>query len=116
MKSEGNLVYSSSSPGQVKCKRCNELSCVCQQTVSEVVPGSTTLRIRIEKKGRGGKTVTVIYDLPHNPDYFKKLLKKMKNYCGSGGSLKGQQMEIQGDQRSKVKKFLEDQAFKVKGG
>ena len=69
--------------------------------------------MRIEKKGRGGKSVTVVLDLPNNPEYFKKLCKKIKSYCGSGGSYKDRTIEVQGDQRDKVQTFLEKLGFKV---
>ena len=44
---------------------------------------------------RGGKTVTVVFDLPRNPDYFIHLVKKLKAHCGTGGALKeGQMAEV----------------------
>ena len=80
----------------------------------EVVPSDTLLRVRLEKKGRGGKTVTVIYELPQNEVYFKKLSKKIKNKCGTGGSFKGDSIEIQGDNKIKVVEILESEGFQVK--
>lgn len=81
----------------------------------DVIPEQTTLSIRPEKKGRGGKTVTVIYDFPHGTeDYFKKLTKKLKRECGSGGTFKGDSIEVQGDHRESIKIFLEKLGFKIK--
>ncbi len=81
----------------------------------EVNPIEHTLSIRPEKKGRGGKTVSVIYDFPaHSEDYFKKLTKKLKRECGTGGTFKGDSIEVQGDHREKIKLFLESLGFKVK--
>lgn len=83
--------------------------------LEEIVPAQTILKLRIEKKGRGGKTVTVIEELPYNPKYFKDLLKELKRYCGSGGTLKASQIEMQGMQIDKVRTFLIKKGFVVKG-
>lgn len=81
----------------------------------EVIPSEYTLAIRPEKKGRGGKTVSVVYELPQNADdYFKKLVKKIKRECGSGGTFKGDSLEFQGDHILKIKSYLETLGFKVK--
>ena len=81
----------------------------------ELIPKEHTLSIRPEKKGRGGKTVSVIYDFPENAeDYFKKLTKKLKRECGTGGTYKVDSIEVQGDHREKIKTFLESLGFKVK--
>lgn len=80
----------------------------------EIEPKDMTLSIRPEKKGRGGKTVSVIYDFPPNHDYFKKLVKKLKRVCGSGGTFKGDSIEVQGDHRDAIKAHLEELGFKVK--
>lgn len=76
-------------------------------------PKTTTVRMRLEKKGRGGKVVTLIYELPDNQSYFKKLSKELKNKCGSGGSYKDGAIEIQGERLSQVKALLEEKGFKV---
>lgn len=86
-----------------------------QKKVLDVQPADHTLSIRPEKKGRGGKTVTVIYDFPvGGEDYFKKLTKKLKRECGTGGTFKGDSIEVQGDHREKLKDFLSTLGFKVK--
>ena len=81
----------------------------------EIIPSEYELCIRPEKKGRGGKVVTVIYNFPlGGDDFFKKLTKKLKRDCGTGGTFKGDSIEIQGDNREKVKKYLTELGFKVK--
>lgn len=81
----------------------------------EVVPSECILSIRPEKKGRGGKTVSVIYDFPEgSDDYFKKMAKKLKRVCGSGGTFKGDSIEVQGDHIDKIKSYLVELGFKVK--
>ncbi len=73
-----------------------------------------TLKVRRETNGRGGKTVTVILELPPNEAYSKELCSKLKTSCGSGGAYKEGRIEIQGDHREKIKTFLEKLGFKVK--
>jgi translation initiation factor 1 len=79
-----------------------------------MTPSLHTLKIRLEKNGRGGKSVTVVFELPHNEAYFKELEKKLKAQCGTGGSYKSNVIEIQGDHREKIKSYLEKLGFKVK--
>lgn len=119
-KSETRLVYSSDGSHLKLCKKCGEDPCECvdsPQSVVIVVPSSTTLKIKLEKNQRGGKLVTVIHDLPHNPAYFEDLAKKLKNHCGTGGTFKKEgkpQIELQGDQREKAEAFLAKMLFKTK--
>jgi translation initiation factor 1 len=80
----------------------------------EIVPSKTTLRMRVDAKGRGGKTVTVVFDLPSHPTYFSELLRQLKTHCGAGGALKEGSLEIQGDQRDKVQAYLERLGFTVR--
>lgn len=118
--SETRLVYSSDGSHLLNCKKCAENPCVCDESPInhvEIEPTKTTLKIRVEKNQRGGKTVTVIFDLPNNPPYFEDLTKKLKATCGSGGTFKNYpkaQIEIQGDHRLKAQSTLEKIGFKVK--
>lgn len=107
------LVYSTDGSHKLVCKICGNHPCKCPKK-AEVHPKETCLRIRLEKGGRGGKSVTVVFDLPGNPEYFHEMTRKLKSLCGSGGTFKNMQMEIQGDHRQKVKDFLEQSGFKVK--
>ena len=103
---EVNIVWSDDPNFQKKKK---------EKLVLEVIPSEYILSLRAEKKGRGGKVVSVIYDFPKgSEDYFKKLTKKLKRECGSGGTFKGESIEVQGDHRDKIKLFLESLGFKVK--
>jgi translation initiation factor 1 len=65
-------------------------------------------------KGRGGKTVTTISGFDFNDNALKQLLKKLKQHCGTGGSVKNDVIIIQGDHRDKVKGLLEGQGYLVK--
>ena len=107
------IVFSTDRSHRQVCPTCDRHPCVCQ-SAADVVPAETLLRMRLDKKGRGGKAVTVVFDLPPNPDYFIHLIKKLKAHCGTGGGLKDNRMEIQGDQRDKVRAYLEQMGFNVR--
>ena len=112
---ENEIVYSSDGSGKNLVSKKGKKGKKNQKDFIEVKPEETCLKLRIEKKGRGGKAVTVVYELPDNQPYFKKLLKELKNFCGTGGSQKESTLEIQGDQREKVRDFLTKKGFKTKG-
>src|SRR3989338_3424671 len=99
------LVYASDGSHKNLCKKCGLNPCRCR-LAQNVNPAEVTAKIRLEKKGRGGKAVSVIFNLPHNPDYFTDLSKKLKSQCGSGGTFKDDQIEIQGDHREKLRQLL----------
>lgn len=110
MSEKGRILYSSDGSGVNLVKKNKK-----EKSYAEVIPSDVTLKLRIEKKGRGGKSVTVVYELPDNPPHFKKLGKELKSHCGTGGSFKNDQIEVQGDQRDKIRSFLEAKGYKVKG-
>jgi translation initiation factor 1 len=72
------------------------------------------VRIRRETKGRGGKAVTVIAGIPEHPDTVKTLCKQLKKQCGVGGAVKGDTIEIQGEQRAVCQEHLEKMGYRVK--
>jgi len=108
-----NVVYSTDSAAAKRCPRCGSYPCRCPKPKS-VPPEQQTAAIRREKKGRGGKTVTVIYDLQLTPDDRKALGKLLKNKCGTGGAVKEDTIEIQGDQRDKIAEELQKLGYKTK--
>jgi translation initiation factor 1 len=69
----------------------------------------------MEKKGRGGKTVTVVFDLPRNEAFLKELCADLKRLCGTGGAVVDDRVELQGDLRDRVRTYLLDKNFQVKG-
>ena len=75
---------------------------------------SQPIKIKIykEKKGKKGKTVTVISGFgSDNTSQIGNLLKKLKVYCGTGGSLNDQGIQLQGDMQDKVKFFLRKEGY-----
>jgi translation initiation factor 1 len=70
------------------------------------------LRIRLETKHRGGKTVSLIEGFSGISDDLEDLCKKLKNFCGTGGSVKEGEIIIQGDQREKMLQWLLKNGYK----
>ena len=77
-------------------------------------PAQQTAYIRRETKGRGGKTVTVVFNLQLSPADLKALGKSLKAACGSGGTTKDDSIEIQGDHRDAVAAKLQALGYKTK--
>lgn len=114
--SSSRLVYSSS--GGRTCPVCGwpAGNCQCSATrASEAVPAKVVAKLRMEKKGRGGKTVSVVYDLPNNAAFLKDLCQELKRACGTGGAVAGNTIELQGDQRDRLRELLLKKGFTVKG-
>jgi translation initiation factor 1 len=72
-------------------------------------------KLRMEKKGRGGKTVTVVAGLPRNAAFLKELCQELKRACGTGGAVAEDTIELQGDLRDRVREYLLKKQFVVKG-
>lgn len=63
--------------------------------------------VRMERKGRGGKEVTVVDQLELPPPQLQEWLKDLKNSLGCGGIVEGATLVLQGDQRKRLPKLLE---------
>jgi translation initiation factor 1 len=79
------------------------------------VPSRIVAKVRMEKKGRGGKTVTVVYGLPQNAEFLKELSQELKRACGTGGTVVEGGVELQGDLRPRVRDVLAQRGYIVKG-
>jgi len=112
-KRKRNVVYSTDSAFEKRCQRCGSYPCRCPKPKSQP-PEEQTACIRREKKGRGGKQVTVIMELQLTPEDLKALGKELKKKCGSGGAVKDGNIEIQGDHREKVAAELQKMGYKTK--
>ncbi|HWQ84015.1 MAG TPA: translation initiation factor, partial [Anaerolineales bacterium] len=77
-------------------------------------PQQQVAAISRDRKGRGGKTVTLIRDLQLNPDDLKALLKQLKQTCATGGTIKDGVIEIQGDHRTQIAEKLRTMGYKTK--
>lgn len=76
--------------------------------------GDGIVRLRRETKGRGGKAVSIVTGVPLAGAELKALAKALKQRCGVGGAVKGDEIEIQGDQREVLKSELEKRGYTVK--
>ena len=76
--------------------------------------GQQTVYLHRESKGRGGKTVTLVKNLILSDADLKSLAKRLKQVCGSGGTVKENLIEIQGEHREKIAAALEKMGYKVK--
>lgn len=113
---EKRLVYASDT-GRV-CPGCGwpAVSCRCSgRDRNEEVPSRVVAKLRIEKQGRGGKTVTVVDGLPRNDAFLADLARELKRACGAGGKAGDGAVEIQGDVRVRIRPLLAARGFAVKG-
>jgi translation initiation factor 1 len=81
---------------------------------NEPVPASPVAKLRLENRG-SGKSVTVIHGLPDNTELLAGLAREWKKACGTGGSSGPGFVELQGDQRERLREILEKKGWKVKG-
>lgn len=85
-----------------------------ERAVPDLPPQQQDLRIQATRSGRKGKTVTVVTGFKHNATTLSKLLKKLKSQCGSGGTVKDNTLEIQGDHKQKLLESLTKLGYKAK--
>ena len=101
------------------CSKCGwpERDCTCSRRFArdEPLPARMMAKLRMERKGRSGKTVTLVYDLPKNDAFLKELAAELKRACGTGGAVVEGGVEIQGDLRNRIRDVLIRKGWTVKG-
>jgi translation initiation factor 1 len=113
----GRIVYSTGT-GRM-CPGCgwpaDNCRCSSNNALDQAVPARIVAKLRMEKKGRGGKTVTVVDGLPRNAAFLKQLSLELKRACGTGGAVVEGTVELQGDLRDRARVFLAKKGYTVKG-
>lgn len=106
------LVYSTDAGRH--CPECGQPLAACACAVADEVLGDGQVRVTRERKGRGGKVVTVVTGLPVTAAQLKEMCTQLKKTCGVGGAVKDAAIEIQGDQTEKVMTWLAAQGHPAK--
>ena len=107
------LVYSTEHGGV--CPACKKKldHCTCRQKTNQPA-GDGIVRVGRATKGRKGKGVSVISGIPSEAGQLKQIAKKLKQKCGSGGTVKGGTIEIQGDHRDLLMAELKKMGYTVR--
>ncbi len=101
-----NIVYSTNPDFQYEYEE--------DEQVETLPPQQQMLKIHLEKKHRGGKTVSIIKEFIGTDEDLKNLGKLLKSQCGTGGSVKNGEIIIQGDLRDKITDILTKEGYKSK--
>ena len=118
---ERRLVYDSDAVQPGRCPTCGKRldRCSCGAARAAAPPGKPlnlprdgVVRLLRDRKGRGGKTVTVITGLPASQ--LDALVRDLKRLCGTGGTVRDDLVEIQGDHRERLRAELERRGYTVK--
>jgi len=114
---KGPVVYSTGA-GRV-CPKCGWPAdhCRCAATLArgaEPVPDRPVAKLRLENRA-SGKHVTVVDGLPDNRGFLDGLVRELKKACGTGGAVGAGILELQGDQRERLRDLLAKKGMTVKG-
>ena len=109
------IVYSTAT-GRA-CPKCGwpSTDCRCSRKGEEAVPARVVAKLRMERAGHGGKTVSVVHGLPRNAAYLKELCQELKRACGTGGAVVDGTVQLQGDLRDRIRDVLTAKGVTVKG-
>ncbi|HXB94229.1 MAG TPA: translation initiation factor [Puia sp.] len=79
--------------------------------IETLLPGQQRLRVRLDTRQRAGKAVTLVEGFIGSGEHLEQLGRKLKTYCGTGGSAKDGEIIIQGDQREKITQWLKENGY-----
>lgn len=99
-----------------RCERCGELEAECRcppPAPPRIPPEKQTARLAVEKRPKR-KHVTVVRGLSAEGNDLAELLTKLKTACGAGGAIRDEVLEIQGDQRERVRAVLSSLGYRLK--
>ena len=114
--SSSRVVYDTDVGRTDRCSYCRRRgeTCVCPNRQSRPGAGDGIVRVWRDRKGRRGKTVTVVKGLPTGEAQLGEVASTLKRLCGSGGTVTDGNVEIQGDHREKVAAKLTEMGYRVK--
>ena len=84
-----------------------------EEIIETLPPAQQKLHVKMERSGRGGKTVTLVEKFVGTEEDLNALGKTLKSKCGVGGSVKDGQIIIQGDFRERIIAILKDLGYKA---
>jgi translation initiation factor 1 len=100
-----------------RCEACGALEADCRcpaPPVVEIAPEKQTVRLQVENRKKG-KQATVVRGLQLSAGGRTRLLTTLKTACGAGGTLEGDAIEVQGDQRDRIRSKLTELGYRIKG-
>ncbi|MBD2343335.1 translation initiation factor [Anabaena subtropica] len=92
----------------------NGISPATERPTPELPPQQQNVRVQATRAGRKGKTVTVITGFQTKPEILADLVKQLKTQCGTGGTVKDNEIEIQGEHKQKILDILIKLGYKAK--
>jgi translation initiation factor 1 len=104
IQSSGGLVYSTDPNFKLPDETADE-----QETVD---PAQQKLKIRLDTRNRAGKAVSLVEGFIGTSADLEELGKKLKSFCGTGGSVKDGEIIVQGDNREKILQWLQKHGYK----
>ena len=114
MTAERRLVYDSDAPLNKPARAPHSHRDAESPRALANLPRDGVVRLLRDRKSRGGKTVTLIAGLSGTPAALKTLTSELKRACGTGGTVRGEVIEIQGDVRDRLQLELERRGYTVK--
>lgn len=108
----GGLVYSTDA-GRM-CPDCRQPTANCMCKAQGLPKTDGVVRVSLQTKGRGGKSVTLVKGLPLAAAALDTLARQLRSACGTGGTVKDGVVEVQGDHVTTVMAVLQKQAYVVK--
>ncbi len=105
-KNRKNIVYSTNADYEYETNT--------EKEPETLPPELQNLTVQLDKKNRKGKTVTLVKGFAGQTDDLKKLQKLLQSKCGTGGSIKQNEIIIQGDFRKKIHHYLAEMNYNVK--
>ncbi len=87
-----------------------------EEIVPSPAPGDQRLRIRVDTQGRAGKVITLVEGFVGRPEDLAELGRRIKAYCGTGGSVKEGKILMQGRLADKVRTCLQQWGYEIAKG